>query len=105
MDYRKICKKIIGKKQYEELITKIATSINEKSRKNTTIEEMVQIVEINIRAVLIIGISKGIKLSEEQIKEKLILEKSGKYLTKSDYKQFEEQYKKEIDIIEKYIKQ
>ena len=95
--------KIVGKSRYTEVLKKISEKINDKFKNNISLETFAKIIEINIKTILIVGISRTIKKKDNEIKEIMYYEKSKKYIVEKDYNTFLQEYEEYIDIVKNFI--
>lgn len=102
-NYNEIFLKIVGKPKYLELLKKLSEKINDKFNNSISIETFAKIIDINIKTILIIGISRTVKKKDNEIKEIMYYEKSKKYIVEKNYNTFLQEYEEYIEIIKKYM--
>ena len=102
-NYNEMFLKIVGKSRYTEVLKKISEKINDKFKNNISLETFAKIIEINIKTILIMGISRTIKKKDNEIKEIMYYEKSKKYIVEKDYNTFLQEYEEYIDIVKNFI--
>lgn len=103
LDYKKIYIEIVGEKSYEQLINNISNKVIKQYNMDMPLDTFMKIVEVNIKAILIIGISKYIGLDDNSIKKKLHLG-INKYILEGDYNKFLKEYSKEINKLVRNLK-
>lgn len=104
MKYYVMCKKLLGQKQFDELIKHLTNQIIKKFSSDIFLDKYMEILEYNIRLVIIISIGNVLKLSEEEKTEKISLEENKEYLIYSTLVEFEENNKTFINKATELLK-
>lgn len=103
--YVEILNEIIGNENYRELVADITNKSLDKFGRDISIEELVKIIEINIKSLLIIGLSLGMNLTKEEIDEKIYSHHTEKYIVEDSFNQYIKKYSKYIKIIQNFVEE
>lgn len=104
MKYYVMCKKLLGQKQFDELIKHLTNQIIKKFSSDIFLDKYMEILEYNIRLLVIISIGNVLKLSEKEKAEKISLEEDKEYLIYPTLKEFEENNKSFINKATELLK-
>ena len=106
MKYYNMCSRVLGKKEFEVLVKELTDDITKKFSDKILLDEYIEILEVNIKIILIIAISNFIELDEpqkeEKIKAKISVQKEHMMLDNTQ--KMEIAYKKYINKIEENFK-
>lgn len=102
--YVEVLNNIIGNKNYRKLVNDITNRVIDKFGGNISIEELITIIEINVKSLLIIGLSLGMNLTKNEIYEKVYLEHTKKYIVEDSFDQYVQKYTKYIKIVEEFVR-
>lgn len=103
--YVEVLNSIIGNENYRELVSDITNKVIDKFGGDISIEELVTIIEINIKSLLIIGLSLGMNLTKNEIYEKVYSDHTKKYIVEDSFDNYIEKYTKYIEIIKEFVKE
>ena len=104
MKYYVMCKKLLGQKQFDELIKHLTNQIIKKFSSDIFLDSYMKILEYNIRLLIIISIGDILKLNEEEKAQKISFKENKKYLIYQTLIEFEENNKFFINKITKLLK-
>lgn len=101
MKYYRICQKILGTHVFSKLVETLLNGIINKFGKEISIEQFVKILEINIDAVIMLGLSMIAPSEKSKVLEQL--EISIPYLVSETLTDFEEDMNYYIKLIAKNL--
>ena len=97
MKYYRKCKKILGNQVFEELSELLLKRIIDKFGKQISVNKFVKILEINIDAVLMLGLASTYPKKREKILNELTTSKS--FLITSTIDEFEKELNYYINLV------
>ena len=102
MKYYNMCSRILGKKEFEILVKELTNDITNKFSDEILLDEYAEILELNIKVILIIAISNFLELNtkEKEEKVKAKINKGNEYMMLNEAKKIEEIYQKYINKIQ-----
>lgn len=103
INYVELFKNIIGDNYYKEIIDSLSIKTREKIKEDISLEEFMKIVELNIKIILIIGIAQYVGFKEDEIKQKIYLPESKKYILEKNYNEFIKTYEKYINLVKNFF--
>ena len=107
MKYYNMCSKILSKKDFEVLVKELTSEITKKFSDEILLDEYIEILEVNIKIILIIAISNFLELEvlekEEKIRAKIIAD--NEHMMLDNTKKIEAMYQKYIDKIQENFKE
>ena len=103
LKYYKKCKKILGNQTFEELSELLLKRIIDKFGKKISVNKFVKILEINIDAVLMLGLASAYPEKRDKILQELDLSKS--ILITNTVNEFEKELEFYINLIAIKLKQ
>ena len=104
MKYYVMCKKLLGQKQFDELIKHLTNQIIKKFSSDIFLDSYMKILEYNIRLLIIISIGNILKLDEEEKAQKISFKENKDYLIYTTLIEFEENNKFFIKKITELLK-
>ena len=66
MKYYLMCKKVLGQRQFDELIKNLTNQVIDKFSGDIFLDRYMEILEYNIRLIMIISIGNVLKLDEDE---------------------------------------
>ena len=104
MKYYLMCKKVLGQNQFDDLIKRLTDQIINKFSSNIFLDRYMEILEYNIRLIMIISISNVLKLSEEEKLKRISLKDTEGFFVAKNLSEFEENNKFFINKITNLLK-
>lgn len=104
MKYYVMCKKLLGQKQFDELIKHLTNQIIKKFSSDIFLDSYMKILEYNIRLLIIISIGDILKLNGEEKAQKISFKENKEYLIYPTLIEFEENNKFFIRKITELLK-
>ena len=78
MKYYVMCKKLLGQKQFDELIKNLTNQIIKKFSSDIFLDKYMEVLEYNIRLLMIVSIGNILKLSEAEKTQKISFKENQK---------------------------
>ncbi len=104
MKYYVMCKKLLGQKQFDELIKDLTNQIIKKFSSDIFLDKYMEVLEYNIRLLMIISLGNILKLSEEEKTQKISFKENKEFLIYPTLAEFEENNKFFINKITELLK-
>lgn len=104
MKYYLMCKKVLGQKGFEKLVEDLTNQIIEKFSNSIILDKYMQILEYNIRLIMIISISNILGLDEGEKNTRILIKNEENFLLSSSLNEFEEKNKILINKITNLLK-
>jgi len=104
MKFYLMCKKVLGEKQFDVLVAFLTDQIVEKFSNSIFLDEYMQILEYNIRVIMILSISNVLNLDEEEKSKRIFLEEKERYFVSDTLNEFEEKNQIYINKITDLLK-
>lgn len=104
MKYYLMCKKVLGQKQFDELIISLTNQVVDKFSSDIFLDKFMEILEYNIRLIMIISIANVLNLDEEEKVKRISLQEVKDFLIVETIKEFEEKNKSVIRKITDLLK-
>lgn len=104
MKYYLMCKKVLGQKQFDELVRHLTNQIIAKFSCSIFLDKYMQILEYNIRLIMIISISNVLNLNENEKVKRISLKNATNFLVTETLRDFEENNKYFINKITYLLK-
>ena len=104
MKYYLMCKKVLGQKQFDELIISLTNQVVDKFSSDIFLDKYMEILEYNIRLIMIISIANVLNLDEEGKAKRISLQDAKDFLVVGTIKEFEEKNKSFIRKITDLLK-
>jgi len=104
MKFYLMCKKVLGEKPFEEFVAFITDQIVEKFSSSIFLDEYMQVLEYNIRVIMILSISNVLNLDEEEKSKRIFLEEKERYFVSDTLNEFEEKNQIYINKITDLLK-
>lgn len=104
MKYYLMCKKVLGQKQFDELIISLTNQVVDKFSSDIFLDKFMEILEYNIRLIMIISIANVLNLDEEEKVKRISLQEVKDFLVVETIKEFEEKNKSVIRKITDLLK-
>ena len=104
MKYYLMCKKVLGQKQFDELVRSLTNQIIDKFSSSIFLDSYMEILEYNIRLIMIISISNVLNLNENEKVKRISLKNSTNFLVAETLRDFEESNKYFINKITYLLK-
>jgi len=89
MKFYLMCKKVLGEKPFEEFVAFITDQIVEKFSSSIFLDEYMQVLEYNIRVIMILSISNVLNFTEEEKENRIILEDKQRFLAAESISEFQ----------------
>lgn len=89
MKYYIMCKKVLGQKQFDDLVKSLTNQIMDKFSSNIFLDRYMEILEYNIRLIMIISISNVLNLNECEKLQRISLENMKYNFIAENLTQFE----------------
>jgi len=93
MKYYLMCKKVLGQRQFDELIKNLTNQVIDKFSGDIFLDRYMEILEYNIRLIMIISIGNVLKLDEDEKLKRISLHNSKKFFVAETLNEFEESNK------------
>lgn len=103
MKYYRLCQKILGRAIFSELIETLLNKIIEKFGKEISIDEFVKVLEINIDAIIMLGLSITFPNRKKSILEEL--KNSIPYIVSKTLDEFERDMEYYIKMISQKLEE
>lgn len=104
MKYYLMCKKVLGQNQFDDLVRSLTNQIIDKFSSNIFLDKYMEILEYNIRLIMIISISNVLNLNEHEKEERISLENINNFCIVETLREFEENNKFFINKITNLLK-
>lgn len=104
MKYYVMCKKLLGQKQFDELIKNLTNQIIKKFSSDIFLDKYMEVLEYNIRLLMIVSIGNILKLSEAEKTQKISFKENKEFLLYPTLAEFEENNKFFISKITELLK-
>lgn len=104
MKYYLMCKKVLGQKQFDELVISLTNQVVDKFSSDIFLDKYMEILEYNIRLIMIISIANVLNLDEEEKAKRISLQDAKDFLVVETIKEFEEKNKSFIRKITDLLK-
>lgn len=99
MKYYVMCKKLLGQRQFDDLISKLTKQIIDKFTSSIFVDNYMQILENNIKVIMLIALCNVLELDENEKIEKIALGKCKELLVVDSFREFEQMNKYYINKI------
>lgn len=104
MKYYLMCKKVLGQKQFDDLIRSLTNQIIDKFSSSIFLDRYMEILEYNIRLIMILSISNVLNLDEEEKIKRISLKNEKNFFVAKTLAEFEKKNKFFINKIENLLK-
>lgn len=104
MKYYLMCKKVLGQKQFDDLIRSLTNQIIDKFSSSIFLDRYMEILEYNIRLIMILSISNVLNLDEEEKIKRICLKNEKNFFVAEKLEEFEKNNKFFINKITNLLK-
>lgn len=104
MKYYLMCKKVLGQKIFDELVKSLTDQIIKKFSKDIFLDIYMEILEYNIKIIMIISICNVLGFSKEEKEKRISLKENKKIFIADTVNEFEEENYKYIKKITDLLK-
>lgn len=104
MKYYLMCKKVLGQKQFDDLIRSLTNQIIDKFSSSIFLDRYMEILEYNIRLIMILSISNVLNLDEEEKIKRICLKNEKIFFVAEKLEEFEKNNKFFINKITNLLK-
>ncbi len=104
MKYYLMCKKVLGEAQFDDLVSALTEQIVKRFTSSIFLDKYMEILEYNIRLIILIAIGNVLKLNESEKKERITLKETDNFLVTDTLEEFENKNKFFINKITNLLK-
>ena len=104
MKFYLMCKKVLGQKPFEEFVTFLTDQIVQKFSSDIFLDEFMEVLEYNIRIIMILSISNVLKFSEEEKENRILLGDKERFFAAENISEFQRKNQYYIDKITNILK-
>jgi len=88
MKYYLMCKKLLGQKQFDELVRGLTTQIIAKFSSDILLDRYMEILEYNIKIIMLISISNVLELDNTEKSQKICLKDAKEFFVAETISEF-----------------
>lgn len=104
MKYYLMCKKVLGQKQFDELIMSLTNQTIEKFTSSIFLDQYMEILEYNIRLIMILSISNLLQLDDTEKQKRISLKDEKDFFVSKSLGEFEQKNSYFINKITNLLK-